>query len=63
LEKSDSLSFAGKSREEIFRIVSEIGMLGTKGIDCSDPDKTCLSNSFSQQEFTGLHLLCLGRFS
>ena len=51
--------FAGKSREEIFRIVSEIGMLGTKGIDYSDPDKTYIINSIPQKEFTGLHLLCL----
>jgi type I site-specific restriction endonuclease len=27
-------------RDEIFRIVSEIGMLRTKGIDYFDPDKT-----------------------
>ncbi len=51
--------FAGKSREEIFQVVSEIGMLGTKGINYSDPDKKYFINSIPQKEFTGLHLLCL----
>ncbi len=34
-------------------------MLGTKGIDYTDPDKTYLLNSIPQKEFSGLHLLCL----
>ena len=51
--------FDGMSRNEIFRIVSEIGMLGTKGIDYTDPDKTYPLNSISQKEFSGLHLLCM----
>jgi len=51
--------FDNKSREEIFSIVSEIGTLGTKGIDYTDPDKTHLLKSIPQKKFTGLHLLCL----
>lgn len=51
--------FDNKSREEIFSVVSEIGMFGTKGIDYTDPDKTYFLKSIPNKEFTGLHLLCL----
>ena len=51
--------FDNKPREEIFSIVSEIGMLGTKGIDYTDPDKTYFLKSIPQKKFTGLHLLSL----
>lgn len=51
--------FKGMSRNEIFRIVSEIGMLGTKGIDYTDPDKTYILDNIPQKEFSGLHLLCM----
>lgn len=51
--------FNGKPREEIFRVVSEIGILGTKGIDYASPDKTYFLKSIPHEEFCGLHLMCL----
>jgi len=51
--------FDGKSRDEIFKIASEIGLLGTKGIDHTTPDKTYPLKSFPNETFTGMHLLCL----
>ena len=51
--------FDGKSRDEIFKITSEVGLLGTKGIDHTTPGKTYTLKSFSSETFTGMHLLCL----
>ena len=45
-------------RDEIFKIVSEIGLLGKGGIDYSTP-KTYTLKSVPGEQFTGLHLLCL----
>ena len=50
--------FENKSRDEIFKIVSEIGMLGTSGIDYATP-KIYTLKSLPGEEFTGLQLLCL----
>lgn len=46
------------SRDEIFRIVSEIGLLGTGGIDYANP-KTYTLKTIPGEQFTGLQLLCL----
>ncbi len=51
--------FDGKLRDEIFKIASEIGLLGTKGIDHTTPDKTYTLKSYPNETFTGMHLLCL----
>lgn len=50
--------FEDMERDEIFRIVSEIGILGSGGIDYSSP-KTYALKSIPGEQFTGLHLLCL----
>jgi hypothetical protein len=51
--------FNGKSRDEIFKIASEIGLLGATGIDHTTPGKTYTLTSFPNETFTGMHLLCL----
>ena len=50
--------FEDMERDEIFKIVSEIGILGTGGIDYSSP-KTYTLKSIPREQFTGLHLLCM----
>ncbi len=51
--------FDGKSRDEIFNVISEISMLGMKGIDYTAPGKTYTLKSLPDESFAGLHLLCL----
>jgi tetratricopeptide (TPR) repeat protein len=51
--------FDGKSRNEIFKIASEVGLLGTKGIDHTTPGKTYTLKSYPKETFTGMHLLCI----
>ena len=51
--------FDGKSRDEIFNVISEISMLGINGIDYTTPGKTYTLKSLPEESFVGLHLLCL----
>ena len=51
--------FDGKSRDEIFNVISEISMLGMNGIDYTTPGKTYTLKSLPDESFAGLHLLCL----
>jgi tetratricopeptide (TPR) repeat protein len=51
--------FQAKPREEIFKVVSEIGLLGTKGIDHTTTGKSYTLKTLPGETFTGLHLLCL----
>ena len=48
-----------KQGKEISEVVSEIGILGTKGIDYASPDKTYFLKSIPHEEFCGLHLMCI----
>lgn len=50
--------FENMEQDEIFKIVSEIGILGAGGIDYASP-KTYTLKSIPGEQFTGLHLLCL----
>ena len=50
--------FENMQKDEIFAIVSEIGILGAGGIDYASP-KTYTLKSIPSEQFTGLHLLCL----
>lgn len=47
------------TNDEIYKIASEIGILGTRGIDYADPTKNYILKSIPDKEFTGLQLLCL----
>ena len=49
--------FSAKARNEIFAIVSEIGLLGQSGLDINNPDKRYRLKSL-EGEFTGLQALC-----
>jgi tetratricopeptide (TPR) repeat protein len=49
--------FSSKARNDIFAIVSEIALLGRRGLDINNPDKRYRLNS-PEGEFTGLQLLC-----
>jgi len=49
--------FSSKPRNEIFAIVSEIGLLGRSGLDINHPEKKYRINLI-KGEFSGLHLLC-----
>jgi len=51
--------FDGKPHDEIFRIASEIGLLGEHGIDHENPTTTYTLKSIPQEQFSGLHLMCL----
>ena len=51
--------FEGQSRDAIFSVVSEIGILGTNGIDHTTPGKTYTIKAYPGETFSGLHLLCL----
>lgn len=51
--------FDGKSRDEIFNVISEISMLGMKGIDYTTPGKTYTLKTLPGETFVGLHLLCI----
>ena len=50
--------FDGKSRDEIFAVASEIGILGMNGIDHIS-EKTYSLKAYPGEIFTGLSLLCL----
>jgi hypothetical protein len=50
--------FDGKSRDEIFAVASEIGILGMNGIDHTSA-KTYSLKAYPGETFTGLSLLCL----
>jgi len=50
--------FEDMPKDEIFKIVSEIGLLGKGGIDYSTP-KTYTLKSIPREQFTGLQLLCM----
>jgi len=50
--------FDGKSRDEIFAVASEIGILGMNGIDHTS-EKTYSLKAYPGETFTGLSLLCL----
>lgn len=50
--------FEDMPSDEIFKIVSEIGILGAGGIDYASP-KTYTLKSIPGEQFTGLHLLCM----
>lgn len=51
--------FDGKSRDEIFAVASEIGILGMTGIDHTSSDKTYSLKAYPGEIFSGLQLLCL----
>jgi len=51
--------FENMSVEQIFKIGSEIGLLGTNGIDYTSPDPRHTLKSIPGERFTGLQLLCL----
>jgi tetratricopeptide (TPR) repeat protein len=51
--------FQGKTREEIFKVASEIGLLGTSGIDHTTVGKSYTLKTLPGETFAGLHLLCL----
>ncbi len=51
--------FEGRSRDAIFIVVSEIGLLGMNGIDHTTPGKTYTFKAYPGETFSGLHLLCL----
>jgi hypothetical protein len=51
--------FEGLSRESIFAVISEIGLLGMNGIDHTTPGKTYAIKAYPGETFSGLHLLCL----
>jgi len=51
--------FQGKTREEIFKVASEIGLLGTSGIDYTTSGKSYTLKTLPGETFTGLQLLCL----
>ena len=51
--------FDGKSRDEIFNVISEISMLGMNGIDYITTGKTYTLKSLPDETFAGLHILCL----
>lgn len=50
--------FENMERDEIFKIVSEIGILGSGGIDYASP-KTYTLKSIPREQFTGLQLLSM----
>lgn len=51
--------FDGKSRDQIFAVISEISILGINGIDHTTPGKTYSLKAYPGETFSGLHLLCL----
>ncbi len=51
--------FDGQPRDQIFAVVSEIGLLGMNGIDHTTPGKTYTLKTYPNEIFSGLHLLCL----
>lgn len=51
--------FDGKSRDDIFTIISEISILGMNGIDHTTAGKTYTLKAYPNESFAGLHLLCL----
>lgn len=51
--------FEEQSRDAIFSVVSEIGVLGMNGIDHTTTSKTYTIKAYPGETFSGLHLLCL----
>lgn len=51
--------FENKSRDEIFTVISEISLLGMNGIDHKTSGKTYTLKAYSNETFSGLHMLCL----
>jgi len=51
--------FDGKSRDEIFTIISEISILGMNGIDHTTAGKSYTLKAYPNETFSGIHLLCL----
>ena len=51
--------FDNKSQGEIAFILLEFGLLVTKGINYTNPDRTYVLKKIPQEKFSGLHLLCL----
>ncbi len=51
--------FDGKSRDEIFTVISEISILGMNGIDHKTTGKTYTLKAYPNETFSGIHLLCL----
>jgi hypothetical protein len=51
--------FDGKSRDEIFNVISEISILGMNGIDHKTTGKTYTLKAYPNETFSGIHLLCL----
>jgi hypothetical protein len=51
--------FDGLSPDQIFAVVSEIGLLGMKGIDHKDLAVSYPLRAYPSEIFSGLHLLCL----
>ncbi len=51
--------FKGKSRDEIFTVISEISILGMNGIDHTTTGKTYTLKAYPNEAFSGIHLLCL----
>ena len=51
--------FDGKSRDEIFNVISEISILGMNGIDHTTAGKTYTLKAYPDESLSGLHLLCL----
>ena len=49
----------GKSRDEIFTVISEISILGMNGIDHTTAGKTYTMKAYPDETFSGIHLLCL----
>ena len=50
--------FDGKSRDEIFAVVSEIGLVGMAGIDPAASEKMYSLKAYPGETFSGLNLLC-----
>jgi hypothetical protein len=48
-----------KSRDEIFTVISEISILGMNGIDHTAAGKTYTLKAYTDETFSGIHLLCL----
>lgn len=50
--------FENLNRDQIFPIVSEIALLGQRGLDYADPDQKYTLNNIPGEQFSGLQLMC-----
>ncbi|MCB8939252.1 MAG: tetratricopeptide repeat protein [Ardenticatenaceae bacterium] len=51
--------FEKLNRDQIYPIVSEIALLGQRGLDYADPEQKYSLNSIPGEQFSGLQLMCL----